>query len=998
MKFKFDAHLDFQDDAINSVVDLFKGQNVAKSLFTVSAGAYVPRLDQLKTSGTGIGNRLDITEEEILENLQKVQLKNGLPQTKDLHGMYDFDIEMETGTGKTYVYSKSMLELNQRYGFTKFIIIVPSVAIREGVYKSFQITEEHFRDTFNGLPYQFFIYNSDKLEQVRDFAVNDCVSIMIINIDAFRRSFDDPYDDTKKANIIHRPNDRLNGMKPIDLIKETNPIVVIDEPQSVDTTEKASDAIASLNPLCIFRYSATHVKKHNLIYRLDAIDAYEKKLVKGIDVAGFSSVDQHNDAYIKLISVDNKNTPITARIEVDAASKNGLGIERKTIKVKKNDDLSEKTRRDIYNDYFVNEIYCEKGNEFISFTPKDVYVELGKSVGDVDDSIIKRKMIAKTIQEHLDKEVEYNKDGIKVLSLFFIDRVANYRDDGPYSKMFEEEYVRLIKSPKYRSILKDENPIAQAQSAHGGYFSGDSTSAGSKSGKWKDSSGKSAADDSLYNIIMKDKEKLLSMNERLRFIFSHSALREGWDNPNVFQICTLNETKSDVKKRQEIGRGLRLCVDQTGARVHDPYKNQLTVMANESYEEFAAKLQNEYEEDSGIRFGVIEKHTFSNIVVRDDKGEAEYLGQEKSETIYDHFVKAGYIDLRGKVQDRLKRDIAEKKLDLPEEVKASSDAIVSVCMKVSGRLNIKNNDDKRKISLNKEVCPEDFQALWDKIKYRTKYNLHFDSGKLIRDCIADMERGLNIKPPKLVYSKAKINIDAGGVTAKSQLPEVVQSIDIANEDLPDIITYLQNRTDLTRKTIVSILVGYDRIEEFKKNPQMFMEQTAKIIITNVRRMAMEGISYIKLGDTECYAQELFSDEELFGYLDKNMVKTNRSLYDYTVYDSEVEKNFALELEEDNHVRLFFKLPDWFKISTPIGNYNPDWAVLMNFNGDERLYFVFETKGNIGNNRFSEEFKIRCGEMHFKALNNGVNYQVRTSLKDLVLEGEQYFEMMDNEGD
>jgi len=987
MKFKFDSHLDFQDDAIGSVVDLFKGQNVAKSLFTVSAGAFVKRLDQLSTTGTGIGNRLDITEDEILENLKNVQLRNGLPQTKDLHGMYDFDVEMETGTGKTYVYSKSMLELNQQYGFTKFIIVVPSLAIKEGVYKSLQITEEHFRDAFNGIPYQFFIYNSDKLEQVRDFAINDCVSIMIINIDAFRRSFDDPNDDSKKANIIHRPNDRLNGMKPIDLIKETNPIVIIDEPQSVDTTAKASNAIASLNPLCVFRYSATHVKKHNMVYRLDAVDAYEKKLVKGIDVAGFSSTDQHNDAYIKLISVDNKSTPITAKIEVDTASKNNLGIERKTIKVKKNDDLSEKTKRDVYKDLFVNEIYCEKGNEYISFTPKDVLIELGRYTVDVDDSIIKRKMIAKTIQEHLDKEVEYNKDGIKVLSLFFIDKVANYRDGGPYSKMFEEEYARLIKSPKYRSILKDEDPIVQAQNAHGGYFSGDSTSAGAKSGKWKDSSGKTADDDRMYNIIMKDKEKLLSMNEKLRFIFSHSALREGWDNPNVFQICTLNETKSEVKKRQEIGRGLRLCVDSTGVRVHDLNKNILTVMANESYEEFAAKLQKEYEEDSGIKFDVIEKHTFANIVVKNNRGESEYLGQEKSEKVYDHFTKVGYIDSRGKVQDKLKKDISEKKIDLPEEVKTSSDTIVSVCMKVSGKLNIKNNDNKRKISLNKEVCPADFNALWDKIKYRTKYNLHFDSQKLIEDCIADMEKGLNIKPPKLVYNKAKINIDAGGVTAKSQLPEVVQSIEIANEELPDIITYLQNRTDLTRKTIVSILVGYERIDDFKKNPQMFMEQTAKIIITNVRKMAMDGISYIKLGDTECYAQELFSDEELFGYLEKNMVKTNRSLYDYTVYDSEVEKNFALELEEDNHVKLFFKLPDWFKISTPIGNYNPDWAVLMDLNGDERLYFVFETKGNIGNNRFSEEFKIHCGELHFKALNNGVNYQVKTSLKDMVLEGE-----------
>lgn len=987
MRIKFDSHLDYQDDAIASVVDLFKGQESAQSMFTVSAGAYNSTLENFQSKGIGFGNRLMISEDEILSNLQQIQLRNGLPQTKDLHGIYDFDIEMETGTGKTYVYSKTMLTLNQLYGFTKFIIVVPSLAIKEGVNKSFQITKQHFSEQCGFGIYKPFVYDSDKVDsQIRDFATNDYVSIMIINIDAFRRSFDDPDDDTKKANIIHRPNDKLNGLKPIDLIKETNPIVIIDEPQSVDTTDKAAEAIASLNPMCIFRYSATHVKKHNLVYRLDAVDAYEKKLVKGIDVAGFSSADQHNEAYIKLISVDNKGAPITAKIEVDIEKKKGT-IERKVIKVKKGDDLVAKTKRDIYEGYFVGDIYCERGNEYISFTPKDLFLRIDESIGDVDDLLIKRKMISKTIQEHLDKEVELNKDGIKVLSLFFIDRVANYRNEdgskGIYAQIFEEEYVRLIRAPKYQSILKGMDLLEQAQECHNGYFSMD------KKGSWKDTSGKTEADDQIYNIIMKDKEGLLSFGSepanKLRFIFSHSALREGWDNPNVFQICTLNRTKSDVKKRQEIGRGMHLCVNQAGERIHDPYKNQLTIMANESYEEFAAKLQNEYEEDSGIRFGVIERHTFANITVKSSNGEPQYLGQEKSEELYEHFRSVGYIDARGKVQDKLRLDLNSKSLDLPAGFDESSDSVCAVCLKISGRLIVKNNDDKRKVTLNKEVLPEDFQALWDKIKYRTRYNLHFDSQKLIENCINDLDEQLNVRPPKLLYNKAKIKVDVGGVTAQGQISEVASTLEVDPEFLPDIITYLQNRTDLTRKTIVSILVGCSKLDDFKKNPQMFMEQASKIIEHNVRAMAKDGITYIKLGDSEYYAQELFKSEELFGYLDKNMVKTNRSLYDYTVYDSDVERNFAIELDNDNHVKLFFKIPDWFRISTPIGDYNPDWAVLLEFNGDKRLYFVFETKGNIGNNRPSEEFKIECGRRHFKALDTGIKYEVKTSLKDVVLE-------------
>lgn len=982
MKLKFDSNLDFQDQAIQSVVDIFKGQEVAKSLFTVSAGAYLPRLDRHSVSGVGVGNRLDISENEIIENLNQVQLRNGLLQTKVISG-YDFDIEMETGTGKTYVYSKSILRLNQEYGFTKFIIVVPSLAIKEGVHKSFKITEDHFEEIFNNTPYDYFVYNSDKLEQVRSFAVNDCISIMIINIDAFRRSFDDPSDDSKKANIIHRPNDKLNGMKPIDLIKETNPIVIIDEPQSVDTTTKATEAIESLNPLCVFRYSATHVKKHNMIYRLDAVDSYEKKLVKGIDVAGFSSQNQHNDAYIRLISVNNSKSPITAEIEVDVMNKNHTSTERKKIKVKKNDDLSEKTKRDVYEGYIVDEIYCGKGDEYIQFSPVDIIVKLNCCIGDVDDRVIKEKMISKTIEEHLDKELKYNPLGIKVLSLFFIDRVANYRDGdskGLYAELFEKSYVKLITKPKYKTILGGQDPLTQAQNSHDGYFSGDK-------GGWKDSSGKTEKDTDTYNLIMKDKERLLSFNEPLRFIFSHSALREGWDNPNVFQICTLNETKSDVKKRQEIGRGLRLCVNQNGERVHDPYVNQLTVMANESYEEFAATLQREYEEDGGIRFGMLESHSFANIPILGPGNIIANLGQESSATIYDLFTEVGYIDKKGKIQDKFKKDLKSGALLLPECVEQSRSDIESVCRKVAGSLNIKNNDDKRVITYRKGTqLDADFKELWDRIKYKTKYNIHFDSKLLIEKCIKNLDSDLDVKTPVLVYRKAEVDVTAGGVTTKEK-DSIAAELIKYDGDLPDIITYLQNKTDLTRKTIVAILTGCEKLNDFNKNPQMFMEQSARIISDNVRRMAIDGIRYEKLGNGEAYSQELFENEELFGYLNKNMMACNRSVYDHVVYDSDVERSFAEEMESNERIKVYAKLPSWFVVPTPIGDYNPDWAVLMDIDGTEKLYFVIETKGNIGNNRRSEEDKMKCGEKHFESLNTGVRYRRRTDFSG-ILTGEE----------
>src|SRR5690606_19984100 len=578
------------------------------------------------------------------------------------------------------------------------------------------------------------------------FAVSNNIEIMVINIDAFRRSFSDPTKESK-ANIIHRTNDRLNGMKPIELIQETRPFVIIDEPQSVDTTPKAKEAIKSLNPLCILRYSATHVEKHNLVYKLDAVDSYNLGLVKQIEVAGFATKDYHNNAYLKLLSVNNKKTPITARIEMDVKDNKGE-VKRTAVTVKRGDDLYDKSKgRDVYEGYIISEIYCEEGNEYVAFTSKPDILRIGKPIGDVDDLAIKEQQIRKTIEEHLNKELVLNKQGVKVLSLFFIDRVANYRyydengnpQKGIYAKLFEKHYNDLIRQPKYNTLFKDIDLDTAAEEVHNGYFSAD------KKGVLKDTSGSTQDDEDTYNLIMKDKERLLSFDAKLRFIFSHSALREGWDNPNVFQICTLNETQSEVKKRQEIGRGLRLCVNQEGERQYGSFVNTLTVIANESYEEFAAKLQKEYETESGIRFGIIETHLFANIPVKQEDGSIKYLGQEASEAIFKAFLDNGYVDETGKVQDKLKIDIKDNKLNVPEEYEHVKADITTLARKVCSGLNIKNNSDKKAIKLNKQVYLDpEFKELWDRIKYKTTYSVDFDSEKLIDECCREMQKSLFI--------------------------------------------------------------------------------------------------------------------------------------------------------------------------------------------------------------------------------------------------------------
>jgi len=909
----------------------------------------------------GIGNRLNLLEEDILENVRNIQLSNGLKPSDEIKlDALNFTVEMETGTGKTYVYLHTIFELNRLYRFTKFIIVVPSVAIKEGVYKSLQMTEEHFSGLYENVSYDYFVYDSQKLGQVCNFATSDSIQIMVINIDSFRRSFTDPKKENK-ANIIHRPHDRMNGSKPIDFIKDTNPIVIIDEPQSVDTTKKSKEAIASLNSLCTLRYSATHVDKYHMMYRLDSVDAYERKLVKQIEVAGIEVKDEHNKAYIKLLKVDNKKKGITAQIELDVKDKHTGHISRKPIKtVHSGDDLFKLSGyRSIYDGYVIEDIYCEKDNEYISFTSKPELVRLGQAIGDVNQDEYKRLQIRKTIEEHLEKELRLRPMGIKVLSLFFVDRVANYRwydengtpQKGKFAKIFEEEYLRAVSKPKFISLLEGRDPKTEAATVHNGYFAIDKKkdSTGAEMLKESSGNGKNQADESAYQLIMRDKEKLLSFSSKLKFIFSHSALKEGWDNPNVFQICTLNETSSVIKKRQEIGRGLRIAVNQDGERVYGFEVNTLTVMANESYESFAEQLQKEIEDEEGIKFGVVEKHLFAGIAVSTDDHTTSYLGTDVSRKLWDHLKAKGYIDIRGKIQDALRSDLKDDQLDLPEEFSEQAGQIKSLLKKMAGKLNVKNADDRQKVTLKRSILESaEFKDLWDRIKYKTTFRVDFDSKELTRRCAEEIQKSLIAGRARFKYRKALTEIDRGSIHVE-KVTESTGVFETRDYELPDIITYLQNETNLTRRTLVEILKTCGRLSEFKNDPQKFIEQVSTIIKHQMRLFIVDGIKYEKIkyekiGDENYYAQELFEKNELYGYLSKNMLESQKSVYDYVVYDTDVEAEFARSFEQSDDVKVYARLPDWFKIDTPLGSYNPDWAVLVEMDGQSKLYFVLETKG------------------------------------------------------
>ena len=663
MKLHFDPNLDYQRQAIEAVCDLFRGQKICRTEFTLTP-APADRRAQLAfvENDLGIGNQLSLSDKEILKNLNDVQLRNGLPPSDTIISG-DFTVEMETGTGKTYVYLRTIFELNKCYGFTKFVIVVPSVAIKEGVYKSLQITEEHFRALYSGSPFEYFLYDSGKLGQVRNFATSSQIQIMVATVGAINK---------KDINNLYKNSEKTGGEKPIDLIRTTRPILIVDEPQSVDggLQGRGKEALRAMNPLCTLRYSATHMDKHHMVYRLDAVDACERKLVKQIEVASATIEDAYNKPYVRLVSTSNRRGVISAKVELDVETSSG--VKHREINVQDGDDLEQITKRAIYRDYRIGEIRVEKGNEFVELRVPggEHYLRLGEAWGDVDILAIQREMIRRTIREHFEKEKRLCPQGIKVLSLFFIDAVDRYRQydeegnlvKGEYARIFEEEYRRLAKHPDYRALFHEANVDIAVEDVHDGYFSID------KKGSWTDTAENNQANrdnaERAYNLIMKEKEKLLSLETPLKFVFSHSALREGWDNPNVFQVCTLRDIRSERERRQTIGRGLRLCVNQKGERQRGFEVNTLTVIATESYQEFAKNLQQEIEADTGIRFGIVEPHQFAAIRVA---GESLPLGFERSKALWEALKAEGYIDAEGRIRDALREALENDGLALPTD-------------------------------------------------------------------------------------------------------------------------------------------------------------------------------------------------------------------------------------------------------------------------------------------------------------------------------------------
>lgn len=908
MKLRFDANQPFQLEAIEAVVDLFSGQ---PSGSTPVMSPHDPSPSSLALTETGIGNRRVITDEQWLANLQAVQRGHGLDVSDGLEPLRDqrgnpiadfpnFTVEMETGTGKTYVYLRSVFELHRQYGFSKFVIVVPSVAIREGVLKSLQITREHFRTLYDAPRVEFSSYESARVHELRNFALSDALQILVINIDAFAKDSDEGSGARRRGNVINQR--RETGLKPIEFVQACRPIVILDEPQSLET-DKRKHAIARLNPMCTLRYSATHRDIYNLVYRLDPVRAYEKGLVKQISVDSVLDLTSRNQAFIELEGFRTGARSISAKATIWVNQRSGP--KKKRVTLKNGDDLHEKSGgRAVYSDGFiVNEIDANDGT--IRFA-NDVTVRVGVPHGTLTDDVL-RLQIEATIRRHFEKARKLEARGIKVLSVFFIDRVASYRVHqpdgsftlGPFGRWFEEIFEEYRNRPEFAGVY-DLAPEA----VHNGYFAQDKRSVS----PYRETVSRSKADAEAgaFELIMQDKERLLDPDEPLRFIFSHSALREGWDNPNVFQICTLTESRSEIKKRQEIGRGLRLCVNRDGERVFDRDLNRLTVVANEAYDDFARQLQIEMEE-AGVGFR-------------------------------------------------------------PEMVR--------------------NERDKVTVRVRKgyEADPN-FLALWENIRQRTRYRVDYDTDRLIERATGMLrERMPTLEPPRIALSRADLAIGDPGITATQT---GFRAVDVETRFvIPDLIADIQSGTGLSRSTVARILLDSERLADAVNNPQTFIEHAVELINGVKRELLVAGVEYLQV-DGQAWEMRRFEGDDLMEVFADNVRAVHnaeKTLFSHIVIDgnSTPEWRFARECDDNEDVLFYIKLPRWFTIDTPIGPYNPDWALA--YRGDGTLYFVAETKGTgstvpTGLLRPIEAMKIECGKRHFRDFEQ-VRFRVVERLTDL----------------
>ncbi|GAB3116593.1 DEAD/DEAH box helicase family protein [Janibacter alkaliphilus] len=981
MEFKFDAKQQYQLDAIGSLVQLFDGQpKDAEAVLTTLRGEGKLNGAQDQTSLDldlsqevgAVGNHLVLDEATILQNLQAVQDKNGLEVLGTLAGdALDFDIEMETGTGKTYVYLRTIFELAKTYNFTKFVILVPSVAIKEGVTTSIKLMHQHFRDLYPAQPFDYSVYSGKFADEVQGFATSTNVQIMVMTIDAIRGN--------ANTRIIHQARNQLGGFRAIDYLKATRPVVIMDEPQNMES-QLSQSSIGELDPLATLRFSATHRKQRNVVYRLDPVDAHDHGLVKQIVVAEVAQQGSDATPYIKVVEV--KRDPWEAKLELAVRGAAG-SLTRRVVKAKQDQELSNLTNNPAYEGWWITELSIEP--QFVELN-KHGMLQQGEEIGGNSDSIY-REMIRETIKEHFRKQTILASKGIKVLSLFFIDKVENFLGDGFnntdangqfvqwFDELFREERA---KSPQWQELFP-QDPAELRR----GYFSVLKAKRGGTD-TFQDTSGSTKADDDAYDLIMRDKARLLDQAEPVRFIFSHSALREGWDNPNVFQICTLREMGAEVERRQTIGRGLRLPVDETGERVADRSIAQLTVIANESYTAFAKSLQTEYEK-SGVEIGRVRLQEFSKIALYEEHIEPdgpEYFGYERSKTLYEALESSGMIK-DGKVTaayqpTQLGFDLKQY---IPDFFWPYEDTIIEYIGRSSIERYVKPQSKRKARKLNKELFANpEFEEFWRAISARTTYRVSVERDRLIEATVKAIKDAPAIQPLRIQVTRAGVKILRGGTKA-TETGQRSASLQGAY-DLPDIITELQEATSLTRKTIIDILLDSGRLPEFIGNPNDFIQTVKGRLQGVLAEIVTEGVQYEKIGGYVYELRELQKDgqEEKDRFLDQmyKLQNPEKSDFDYVVYDSEPERQFAELLDGRSDIKLFMKLPGKFKIDTPVGPYNPDWAIIKHEDGADRIYMIRETKSTDDEvkRRPTENAKIKAATKHFAAIGVG-DYAVAT---------------------
>lgn len=1014
MKLQY-KHQKFQSDAAKAVVDVFSGQPYLTPTYMMDRGdgSYQIGLEE-ERDYTGWSNQKIVpalSDAIILEHLQKIQRTNQIAPSPKLEGRYNLTVEMETGVGKTYTYIKTMYELNRAYGWCKFIVVVPSVAIREGVYKSFQMTEEHFAEEY-GKKIRYFIYNSAQLTEIDRFASDSAINVMIINSQAFNAK-------GKDARRIYMKLDEFRSRRPIDIIAKTNPILIIDEPQSVEG-KQTRERLKEFHPLLTLRYSATHKSDsiYNMVYRLDAMEAYNKRLVKKIAVMGITeSGTTATEGYLYLEGINLSKSDPTATLEFEVKMAGG-SVKKKSRIVKIRDNLYDYSNYlEEYKDGYVIKQIDGRDNsvEFLN----GIKIYAGDVRGAVDEEHLRRIQIRETIRTHIERERQLFYKGIKVLSLFFIDEVEKYRKydsagqpvNGVYASAFEEIYDEVVNN--LQLAIGDDDYLKYLQSipaskTHAGYFSvdGKGKMVNSKVGRQETTSD----DVSAYELIMKNKELLLDRDPKrspVRFIFSHSALREGWDNPNVFQICTLKQSSSEVRKRQEVGRGLRLCVNQDGERMdtnvlgNDVHNvNVLTVIASESYDSFAKGLQSELAEAVADRPRAVTVDLFVGKVIKDDYGNEQVIDTDLASAIRYDLIVNGYIDRKGTLTDKYYVDKANGEVKIAPEAEDCAESVIKIIDSIydANSMMPENARDKNvelHIDEDKLAMPE-FKALWSRINAKSVYVVNFDTNELIQKSIVSLDSKLRVS--RIYFSietgtmetiKSKDDLIFGTAFTKNKTGTALENqtvrINASTNVKYDLIGKLVEATGLTRKAVVSILRGIQPavFKQFAVNPEEFISKAAALINDEKATAIIEHITYNILD--ERYGTDIFTDPTIKGRLGVNAMKASKHLYDHIVYDSTNERDFAADLDTNTDIAVYVKLPDGFYISTPVGHYNPDWAIAFYEGTVKHIYFVAETKGSMNSMqlRLIEQSKIHCAREHFRAMSNGnVVYDVVDSYKSL----------------